>query len=215
MHTLIASVTFGVVFGLSQTAVASETRHAGAHTHGLNQVQMVLENNTLQIVYRMVGEQLAQSDDTHHHAHDAEKSLKHTENSKPHQHDTHDHKTHHQDHENDSKEIRLNALAALENHHSLFHLADKAQCTQTKYQSRLSDVVEKTQEHTHAHDSHPGHQDATLEYEFTCANPQQLSSIEFESLTTYEDLEAIDFEAIINGRAISTRVRRGEATVAL
>ena len=208
MRQFVSSIALIASFGIFQTTVASEVRHAGAHVHGLNQVQMVLDGNTLQIVYQMVAEQL----DGQH----AQSTHGHTDHGhKDHGHKDHGHKDHgHKDH-GDNKGDRLAAVAALENYHALFHLPDAAECEQSGFESALKDVSENTHQHSHDHGDHAGHQDAILQYQFECANPKALSTIEFEAFESFADVEAIDLEALVNGRAISTRVTKDQVLVNL
>lgn len=218
MRHHVYSVVLATALGSIHAVAASDVRHAGAHVHGINQVQMVLEGNTLQIVYQMVAGQLDHQSmhqvhgDTTQHAHANENHDRSAHQS--HGQDTHNER-HHGSADNGQHAPRLAALAALENYHTLFHLPDNAKCTQVRFNSALKDVSENKHPHRHDEEAHAGHQDAILQYEFACQNAKALSSIEFEAFETYADLEAIDLEALVNGRVLSTRVTKPQVTVDL
>ena len=177
-------------------ANASEVRYAGAHVHGTDFVQMVLDGTALQITYQMVAGQLTMnkhSSDDHDHTHD------------------HDHK-HDHDHSADAEktEIRQEAIAQLEDFDALFHLPSAAGCTLTDFEGALKDVVDA------GHDGrdHSGHQDAILQYTFDCQSPSQLSSIEFRSFETYSNyLEAVQIEGLIGSTAVSATLKRNSPTL--
>ena len=56
----------------------AEKRHAGAHVHGLNHVQIVLDGTTLQVNYEFPIAQLQEHDE---HKHDEHKHDEHTTNT--------------------------------------------------------------------------------------------------------------------------------------
>lgn len=171
---------------------ASEVRHAGAHVHGTDFVQMVLDGTELQITYQMVAGQLTLS----------------RHSSDDHDHDyKHDH-----DHSADAEQTktRQQAIAQLEAFDALFHLPSAAACTLTGFEGVLKNV-------THAgHDGHDhsGHQDAILQYAFNCGSPSQLTSIEFHSFETYGDhLETVQVEGLIGSTAVSANLKRNSPTL--
>ena len=206
MRQLVASAAFITSLALPYTLIASEMRHAGAHVHGLNQAQLVLDGSTLQVVYRMVAAQLEVDTDMHEHEHKHEHghidSKEHNEHSD----------MQHSDEVNQQTE-RANAIAALDNYHKLFHLPKAAQCSLASFEGTLQDVAKTQRKDAHDHDEHAGHQDAILQYQFDCQNPGALTSVEFEAFASYAELESVDVEALVNGRAITTRVTRQQGSV--
>ena len=69
-------LTTGLVVGLLSICVHAETRHAGAHVHGLNHVQIVLDRTTLQVNYEFPIAQLQEHDG---HKNDQSSTLSETE----------------------------------------------------------------------------------------------------------------------------------------
>ena len=65
MYITIAST----LFLLGTQMVQAETRHAGAHVHGLNHATIILENNTLQISYEFPAAQLNENEEHKHEEH--------------------------------------------------------------------------------------------------------------------------------------------------
>lgn len=201
MRQLAATAAIVTSLALSSTLIASEMRHAGAHVHGLNQAQLVLDGTTLQVVYRMVAAQLEV--DTHEHEHERDDSHKGTKDHNDIQHSD----------AGNQHMARANAVAALEDYHVLFHLPKAAECVLASFEGTLQDVAKTERQDTHGHDDHAGHQDAILQYQFECQNPGALTSIEFEAFARYAELESVDVEALVNSRAITTRVTREQGSV--
>ena len=67
-------LTTGLVIGLLSICVHAETRHAGAHVHGLNHVQIVLDGTTLQVNYEFPIAQLQEHDEHKHDGHKNDQS---------------------------------------------------------------------------------------------------------------------------------------------
>jgi hypothetical protein len=67
-------LTIGLVVGLLSIWVHAETRHAGAHVHGLNHVQIVLDGTTLQVNYEFPIAQLQEHDEHKHDGHKNDQS---------------------------------------------------------------------------------------------------------------------------------------------
>jgi hypothetical protein len=65
MYITIAST----LFLLGTQIVQAETRHAGAHVHGLNRATIILENGTLQISYEFPAAQLNDNEEHKHEEH--------------------------------------------------------------------------------------------------------------------------------------------------
>ena len=74
-------LTTGLVLGLLSICVHAETRHAGAHVHGLNHVQIVLDGTTLQVNFEFPIAQLPEHDEHKHdeHKNDQSSTLSETE----------------------------------------------------------------------------------------------------------------------------------------
>ena len=74
-------LTTGLVVALLSIYVHAETRHAGAHVHGLNHVQIVLDGTTLQVNYEFPIAQLQEHDEHKHdgHKNDQSSNLSETE----------------------------------------------------------------------------------------------------------------------------------------
>ena len=150
----------------------------------------------------MVAAQLEVDTDMHEHEHGHTDSKEHNEHSD----------MQHSDEVNQQTE-RANAIAALDNYHKLFHLPKAAQCSLASFEGTLQDVAKTQRKDAHDHDEHAGHQDAILQYQFDCQNPGALTSVEFEAFASYAELESVDIEALVNGRAITTRVTRQQGSV--
>jgi len=73
MYITIAST----LFLLGTQMVQAETRHAGAHVHGLNHATIILENNTLQISYEFPAAQLNENEEHKHEEHKHEELIEH------------------------------------------------------------------------------------------------------------------------------------------
>ena len=73
MYITIAST----LFLLGTQIVQAETRHAGAHVHGLNRATIILENGTLQISYEFPAAQLNDNEEHKHEEHKHEELIEH------------------------------------------------------------------------------------------------------------------------------------------
>ena len=71
MYITIAST----LFLLGTQIVQAETRHAGAHVHGLNRATIILENGTLQISYEFPAAQLNDNEEHKHEEHKHEEVI--------------------------------------------------------------------------------------------------------------------------------------------
>ena len=71
MYITIAST----LFLLGTQIVQAETRHAGAHVHGLNRATIILENGTLQISYEFPAAQLNDNEEHKHEEHKHEELI--------------------------------------------------------------------------------------------------------------------------------------------
>ena len=71
MYITIAST----LFLLGTQIVQAETRHAGAHVHGLNRATIISENGTLQISYEFPAAQLNDNEEHKHEEHKHEEPI--------------------------------------------------------------------------------------------------------------------------------------------
>ena len=171
-----------LVFMLSAFSIEStqaQGRHAAAHVHGVNQFQMVHDNNQLLVIYRMPLGQLEEANASHrdheedHHAHGEESN-------------------HATSHETEDR------LEAFKDYDQLFSASEIAtQCTLTDFNVELHSVVADKD------DPHAGHKDAILEYQFNCRQGLTLSAVDINAFNLFEDLERVDFEGLLDGVGVT------------
>ena len=177
--TQMSALSIGLTLALASSAVA-ETRQAGAHVHGLNQLQIIKQGAAVQALYRMPAEQL-EEDHTAEHEHE---------------------------HEHKKQSDELTALIAeFADSSVLFELSDAA-CRTTDWSHQLSAVNTEDAEHA-------GHKDLQLEYTLECPADAEISKLRIRSFEHFAELEEVELEAIIDGRAISQRVTSATAQVDL
>ena len=169
-----------ILFGLSALSagvVQAETRQAGAHVHGLNQLQIIKQGAAIQALYTMPAEQL-EGDHADEHEHEHE----------------HEHSSEHKSHDDElAKAIAEFADASL-----LFELSGVA-CVTSDWSYQLSAV-------SSADGEHAGHKDLQLEYTLECSADVDIRELRIRSFEHFAELEEVELEAIIDGRAISQRV---------
>ena len=181
-------LTTGLVIGLLSICVHAETRHAGAHVHGLNHVQIVLDGTTLQVSYEFPIAQLQEHDE---HKHD-------------------EHKTH--GHKNDQSPTLLGAevkdkVAISE----LIRLPEDAECVEinTVYLVRNAVADGKSTEES-------GHQDVVIEATMKCGQPNKVSSLDFApAFNKFDDLEKIEVEGMVRNRPLSDTLSRKRASTSI
>ena len=204
VSTLIAS--------LSVSASESEHRHAESHVHGINNVNMILNNDQLQVTYEMPIVQLAHDDhDDEHHDEHENGFFAFLENLFGHD-DHEEHEEHHDDHEKHEKheehvgevENIDEKLKEFANHNEIFKLSADATCNLSKFTSELHKVSSESE-----------HKDVELTYEFKCDNPKSLKEIEFSAFEHFHDLEAIMFDALINNKGYSKRIKSEDSKIVL
>jgi len=175
------------IFLLGTQMVQAETRHAGAHVHGLNHATIILENNTLQISYEFPAAQLNENEEHKHEEH---------------KHEEHKHEEHkHEELIEHLKEIsRIAAFIAIPN---------AAKCTQTGINHALRAVAS-----TGTDDEHAGHQDATIEATLDCQTPSALTRLDFSpAFDRFNDLEKIEVEGIFGSQSLSETVTAKKAVI--
>jgi len=178
---------------------ASEYRHADAHVHGINNVNMILNNNQLHVTYEMPIVQLAHDDhdDEYHDEHEGgffaflENLFGHDE---------------HEEHEEHVGEVENidEKLKEFANHNEIFKLSADAKCSVLKFTSELHKVSSESE-----------HKDVELSYEFKCDNLKALKEVEFSAFEHFDDLDAIIFDALINNKGYSKRVKSEDSKIVL
>jgi hypothetical protein len=178
---------------LSTGYTQAQGRHAAAHVHGVNQLQMVHDNNQLLVIYRMPLGQLEEANASHHD---------HDEDHHAHGEDHHDHEEDHHAHGEESDHATSHEtedrLEAFKDYDQLFSASEIAtQCTLTDFNVELHSVVADKD------DPHAGHKDAILEYQFNCRQGLTLSAVDINAFNLFEDLERVDFEGLLDGVGVT------------
>jgi hypothetical protein len=170
---------------VSSFASAEEARRANAHVHGLNNLSMVISQNQVAISYEMPIVQLLDDHDEHdeHDDHD-----EHDEHDEHHEHDDHD--------DHDELTVSDKTLATFNNYSQLFELPKGADCNLTSFESGL-----------HSVSTEGDHKDVELSYEFACSNPSQLKSLTINAFDRFSELETLNFEAVINNKALTKSLK--------
>ena len=187
-------ITILLLTALLTTKATAETRHAEAHVHGINHVQIILNGSTLQVTYEFPVAQLNE------HKHDEHK---HDE----HKHDEHKHDEHkHDEHKHDELAERLKEIKDIA---TLVAIPDSAKCIQSGIKHDLRAVSS-----TGSDDGHTNHQDAILETVLECQNPSALSSVDFSpAFSRFEDVEKILVEGMLGSRSLSDAVTAKKAVM--
>ena len=169
---------------VSSFASAEEARRANAHVHGLNNLSMVISQNQVAISYEMPIVQLLDDHDEHdeHDDHDEHEG-----------HDDHGHEEH-----DDHEELTVSdeTLATFNNYSQLFEFPKGAGCNLTSFKSGL-----------HSVSTEGDHKDVELSYEFACSNPSQLKSLAINAFDRFSELETLNFEAVINNKALTKSLK--------
>jgi len=175
---------------VSSFASAEEARRANAHVHGLNNLSMVISQNQVAVNYEMPIVQLF--DDHDEHDHDEHEG--HDDHDEHEGHDDHDEHEGHDDH--DELTVSDEALAEFNKYSQLFTFPKGAGCNLTSFESGL-----------HSVSTEGDHKDVELSYEFACSNPDQLKSITINAFDRFSELETLNFEAVINNKALSKSLK--------
>jgi len=169
----------------------AEKRHAGAHVHGLNHVQIVLDGTTLQVNYEFPIAQLQEHDEHKHDEH------KHDE----HKHDEHEHDEHKGDRDHAHLTEELKEIASI---FEFVRLPDSAECVQKKINQSLRDVVS---DGGASKDS--GHKDVVIEASLTCGHPDKITVFDFgPAFERFDDLEKIEVEGVVGDSSLSDSLTR-------
>ena len=187
----MSKLKFIILLLVSSYTFAEETRHANAHVHGLNNVTMILSQKEVAISYEMPIAQLY--DDEHddhddHDDHDEHDDDKHDDDKHDDENDEHD------EHEEDDvyKEITKESLEEFKNYSLLFDLPFSAKCALSSFESEFHKVS-----------TEGDHKDIELAYEFICEEPSLLNGLRFSAFDRFDDLETINFDAVINNKGFT------------
>ena len=182
-------ITILLLTALLTANATAETRHAEAHVHGINHVQIILNGSTLQVTYEFPVAQLNE------HKHDE------------HKHDEHKHDEHkHDEHKHDELAERLKEITNIA---TLVAIPDSAKCRQTRIEHDLRAVSS-----TGSDDGHTNHQDAILETVLECQNPSALNSVDFSpAFSRFEDVEKILVEGMLGSQSLSDTVTAKKAVM--
>ncbi len=173
---------------------AEEARSANAHVHGLNNLAMVINHNQIAITYEMPIVQLLEE----HEGHDD-----HEEHEGHDDHEEHEGHDDHEEHEGHDEIMASNdSLAEFQNYLQLFAFPKGAKCDLVSFKSRL-----------HSVSTEGGHKDVELSYEFSCNDPSQLNSLIINAFDRFSELETLNFEAVINNKALTKSLKSGDYKV--
>ena len=177
-------ITILLLTALLTANATAETRHAEAHVHGINHVQIILNGSTLQVTYEFPVAQLNE-----------------------HKHDEHKHDEHkHDEHKHDELAERLKEITSIA---TLVAIPDSAKCRQTRIEHDLRAVSS-----TGSDDGHTNHQDAILETVLECQNPSALDSVDFSpAFSRFEDVEKILVEGMLGSQSLSDTVTAKKAVM--
>jgi hypothetical protein len=213
------SILASLLIAISVSVDANETRHASAHLHGLNNVEMLLSQNQLNVMYQMPIVQInAEHDHDNHeeggliafieelfgHGHDDHEEEENHNNKNEHK-ESHKDEHGHEDHDENNvvePENLSEKLAEFKDNTELFKLASAAKCSIVDYDSELHQVSSESK-----------HKDIELSYQFKCSNPEQLNSVEFTAFKHFPGLNAIILDALINHKAISKKIDSDDGKV--
>ena len=103
----------------------------------------------------------------------------------------------HEEHD-DHEELTVSdeTLATFNNYSQLFEFPKGAGCNLTSFKSGL-----------HSVSTEGDHKDVELSYEFACSNPSQLKSLAINAFDRFSELETLNFEAVINNKALTKSLK--------
>ena len=184
---------------VSSFASAEEARRANAHVHGLNNLSMVISQNQVAISYEMPIVQLLDDHDEHDEHDDHDEHDEHDDHDEHDEHDEHEgHDDHGHEEHDDHEELTVSdeTLATFNNYSQLFEFPKGAGCNLTSFKSGL-----------HSVSTEGDHKDVELSYEFACSNPSQLKSLTINAFDRFSELETLNFEAVINNKALTKSLK--------
>lgn len=182
-----------LVAGMLATCAHAETRHAGAHIHGLNHALIVLEGTTLQLSYEFPIAQLRTYDE---HKHDE------------HKHDEYKHDENKNDQNPNLSEAELKNKVIIS---EFIRLPEAAECVEINSIVSVRNAVvdgKSTEE--------SGHQDVVIETTMKCEQPDKVISLDFTpAFNKFDDLEKIEVEGIAGDRPLSDTLSRKRASTSI
>ena len=98
--------------------------------------------------------------------------------------------------EHDEPALSDESLAEFQNYSQLFALPESANCDLVSFESGL-----------HSVSTEGDHKDVELAYEFSCNESSQLKSITINAFNRFSELETLNFEAVINNKAITKSLK--------
>ena len=98
----------------------------------------------------------------------------------------------------DEMVVSNDLLAEFQNYLQLFAFPKDAECALVSFESGL-----------HAVSTEGGHKDVELSYEFSCNEPSQLKTITINAFNRFSELETLNFEAVINNKALTKSLKSG------
>ena len=105
----------------------------------------------------------------------------------------------HEEHEGHDEIMASNdSLAEFQNYLQLFAFPKGAKCDLVSFKSGL-----------HSVSTEGGHKDVELSYEFSCNDPSQLNSLIINAFDRFSELETLNFEAVINNKALTKSLKSG------
>lgn len=183
----------GLVVGLLSIYVHAETRHAGAHVHGLNHVQIVLDGTTLQVNYEFP---IAQLQEHEEHTHDV---YKHDE------HKAHGNKN---DQSPTLSETEVKDKVTIS---ELIRLPEDAECVEINTVYLVRNAVADRNATKES-----GHQDVVIEATMKCEQPDKVISLDFApAFNKFDDLEKIEVEGMVGNRPLSETLSRKRASTSI
>ena len=108
--------------------------------------------------------------------------------------DDHDEHDDHDDH--DELTVSDESLAEFKNYSQLFEFPKGADCDLVSFESGL-----------HSVSTEGDHKDVELSYELSCNEPNQLKSITINAFDRFGELETLNFEAVINNKALTKSLK--------
>jgi hypothetical protein len=90
------------------------------------------------------------------------------------------------------KEITKESLEEFKNYSLLFDLPFSAKCALSSFESEFHKVS-----------TEGDHKDIELAYEFICEEPSLLNGLRFSAFDRFDDLETINFDAVINNKGFT------------
>ncbi len=107
-----------------------------------------------------------------------------------------EHEEHEEHDEHDELTVSDESLAAFQNYSQLFSFPQGSDCELVSFESGL-----------HITSTEGDHKDVELSYEFSCNKPSQLKSLTIHAFDRFSELETINFEAVINNKALTKSLK--------